>query len=246
MVGTPARARERTDASMHMQDAALVARARRSTLGHLSSVLYRSQRAMSLAQQRDHAVRQTLIAIRAIAAQDGITYASLTRIADRLQELAAQEALFPFDAFPPPPADEADASSRYLLHEEADKTFALYLNSINPGKITPPHNHTTWAVIVALEGEELNRVYIRTDDGRDPERATLALSREVVVQPGTPITFLADDIHSIHVVGNKPTRHFHLYGRALETLTGRVGFDLATGRVLNYNRNYMSATKQAA
>ncbi|RYP49685.1 hypothetical protein DL770_011145 [Monosporascus sp. CRB-9-2] len=201
---------------------------------------------MSLAQQRDRAVHQTLVAIRAIAAQDGITHASLARIADRLQELAAQEALFPLDAFPPPAAGDADASSRYLLHGEPDQTFALYLNSINPGKTTPPHNHTTWAVIVALEGQELNRVYTRTDDGRDPERATLALSREVVVQPGTPITFLDDDIHSIHVVGNAPTRHFHLYGRALETLTGRVGYDLATGRVLNYNRNYMNATKQAA
>ena len=201
---------------------------------------------MSLAQQRDHAVRQTLVAIRAIAAQDGITQASLARIADRLHELAAQEALFPLDAFPPPAAGDADASSRYLLHVEPDQTFALYLNSINPGKTTPPHNHTTWAVIVALEGEELNRVYTRTDDGRDPERATLALSREVVVQPGTPITFLDDDIHSIHVLGNTPSRHFHLYGRALETLTGRVGYDLATGRVLNYNHNYMSATKQAA
>ncbi|EFP67193.1 Predicted metal-dependent enzyme of the double-stranded beta helix superfamily [Ralstonia pickettii] len=201
---------------------------------------------MSLAQQRDRAVHQTLVAIRAIAAQDGITHASLARIADRLQELAAQEALFPLDAFPPPAAGDADASSRYLLHAEPDQTFALYLNSINPGKTTPPHNHTTWAVIVALEGQELNRVYTRTDDGRDPERATLALSREVVVQPGTPITFLDDDIHSIHVVGNAPTRHFHLYGRALETLTGRVGYDLAAGRVLNYNRNYMNATKQAA
>ena len=201
---------------------------------------------MSLAQQRDRAVHQTLVAIRAIAAQDGITHASLARIADRLQELAAQEALFPLDAFPPPAAGDADASSRYLLHAEPDQTFAMYLNSINPGKTTPPHNHTTWAVIVALEGQELNRVYTRTDDGRDPERATLALSREVVVQPGTPITFLDDDIHSIHVVGNAPTRHFHLYGRALETLTGRVGYDLAAGRVLNYNRNYMNATKQAA
>ena len=201
---------------------------------------------MSLAQQREHAIQQTLVAIRAIAAQDGITRTSLARIADRLQELAAQEALFPFDAFPPPPANDADASSRYLLHEDSDKTFALYLNSINPGKTTPPHNHTTWAVIVALEGEELNRVYTRTDDGSDPERATLNLAQEVVVQPGTPIAFLDDDIHSIHVLGNKPTRHFHLYGRALETLTGRVGYDLATGRVLNYNRNYMSATKQAA
>ena len=100
-------------------------------------------------------------------------------------------------------------------------------------------------LFVALEGEELNRVYRRTDDGTDPERATLDIEREVVVRPGTPIAFLPEDIHSIHVSGSAPTLHFHLYGRPLETLSGRLGYELDTGRVVRYNTTHMHRGTQA-
>ena len=66
------------------------------------------------------------------------------------------------------------ARERYLLGEDADGRFAMYLLALNPGNETKPHDHTTWAVVTAVEGQELNRVYRRTDDGSDPERCTLA------------------------------------------------------------------------
>lgn len=139
------------------------------------------------------------------------------------------------------------ASTRYRLNaQDSDTDIALYLNSINPGKTTIPHNHDTWAVIVAIEGQEDNRVYRRTDDGSNPAKATLALEREVSVQPGTHIAFLAEDLHSIHVVGNAPTLHFHLYGRPLETLAGRIGVKPDTGEIVNYNATQMQASQVAA
>ena len=61
------------------------------------------------------------------------------------------------------------ASNRYLLQEDPGNRFALYLNALNPGNETKPHDHTTWAVVVAVDGQELNKVYERTDDGADPE-----------------------------------------------------------------------------
>lgn len=194
---------------------------------------------MSLQPERQAAVDQTLTAIKAIAASDGITYSSLERIALELKQLAAQRHLFSADQFTSPDPGDPDASTRYLLHKEADDTFALYLNAINPGKNTVPHNHTTWAVIVAVEGDELNRIYTRLDDGASDDHAELRLDREVVVSPGAGhVAFLADDIHSIHVLGDHGTRHFHLYGLALDRLTDRVGYDLDNKRVLNYNRTY--------
>jgi predicted metal-dependent enzyme (double-stranded beta helix superfamily) len=202
---------------------------------------------MSLNATRADAVGQTLARIRSIAAARGINRDSLEEIAVELKGLATKVDLFPADEFPCPPAGDPDASTRYLIHKEADDTFALYLNSINPGKSSAPHNHTTWAVITALVGEELNRIYERVDDGSDPERAKLDLKGEVVVSPGgNHVAFLADDIHSIHVVGDHGTRHFHLYGLALERLTGRVGYDLEAGRVVNYNKNYHSDREVAA
>ncbi|MFK4443044.1 putative metal-dependent enzyme (double-stranded beta helix superfamily) [Caballeronia udeis] len=195
--------------------------------------------------ERQAAVTALLDHVRHIVEKQGVTRAALGAISNHLQALAVDHAgLFSAADFPPPQAGSGDTSTRYRLNPGEDG-FALYLNSLLPGKTTIPHNHDTWAVIAALEGEELNRVYNRTDDGADPERATLDLDREVVVRPGTPIAFLPEDIHSIHVTGERPTLHFHLYGRPLETLSGRLGYELDTGRAVRYNTTHMHRGTQA-
>jgi predicted metal-dependent enzyme (double-stranded beta helix superfamily) len=194
---------------------------------------------------RQAAVTALLDDVRAIVAAQGVTRASLDAVSQRLLDLASHDAaLFTAKDFPPPQAESGDTSTRYRLNP-GEEGFALYLNSLLPGKTTIPHNHDTWAVIAALEGEELNRIYQRTDDGRDPDHATLNVEGEVVVRPGTPIAFLPEDIHSIHVTGAAPTLHFHLYGRPLETLTGRLGYEIDTGRVVRYNATHMQRATQA-
>ena len=40
-------------------------------------------------------------------------------------------------------------------------------------------------------------------------------------------------------IRDRPTLHFHLYGQPLETLSGRIGIDLATGEIVNYNATQM-------
>ena len=201
-----------------------------------------------LATQRRAAVDQALCDVRAIAAAQPFDRAVLARITTRLEQLASHTALFTRADFPPPAATEGvGASTRYRLNPaDGDDGVALYLNSINPGKTSIPHNHTTWATIVAVEGQEENRVYRRTEDGSNPASATLELEREVTVQPGTSIGFLADDLHSIHVIADKPTLHFHLYGRPLETLSQRIGVNLETGAVMNYNATQLKPSKVAA
>jgi len=139
------------------------------------------------------------------------------------------------------------ASTRYRLNPtDGDAGLALYLNSIHPGKTTTPHNHTTWAVIVAVQGQEVNRIYTRTDERSNPAQAQIHVAREVTVQPGASLAFLPDDIHSIHVVGDTSTLHFHLYGQPLETLTGRVAIDPDTGVVQNYNTAYFRSSEAVA
>jgi predicted metal-dependent enzyme (double-stranded beta helix superfamily) len=51
------------------------------------------------------------------------------------------------------------------LAQDDDDRFALYLNSARGSVATPPHNHTTWAVVVGFAGRELNRFYRRTEQG---------------------------------------------------------------------------------
>jgi predicted metal-dependent enzyme (double-stranded beta helix superfamily) len=186
-------------------------------------------------------VAATIERIRAIETAQGVTRDSLAAMKAEMLALAAQEHLFPSAEFPPPPAGEKGAR-RYLLQEDPDGRFALYLNALNPGNASKPHNHTTWAVIVAVDGSELNRLWERTDDGSVPGRASLRETGQVVVEPGAGVAFLPDDIHSIHTTGERPTRHLHMYGLALERLDGRLGFDPEQGTVTGYNKAYMAPT----
>jgi predicted metal-dependent enzyme (double-stranded beta helix superfamily) len=189
-------------------------------------------------------VRSTIAKIHAIEAEHGITRDSLELIAAQLEALAARQELFPADEFPPAVPGDPSLSTHYVLHQDPNQGYSLRLNSFNPGKTSFPHNHTTWAVLVALEGEELNRVYERTDDGSDPAYGQVRQVRELVVRPGGDhATYLGDDIHSIHVTGRSSTRHLHLYGRSLDSLTSRIGFDPATGRIVNYNQRFYDASR---
>jgi predicted metal-dependent enzyme (double-stranded beta helix superfamily) len=179
---------------------------------------------------------------KATLAEKGLGRAALARILERLRSLASERALWSEDRFPPPPMGERQA--RYLVHEEPDRTFALYLNVMRPGKRIPPHNHTTWACIAAVEGCEHNYLYDRLDDGNEPGRAAIRERELVEVDPARGIALMPDDVHSLENKGERPIRHLQFYGRALETLSERETFDPAAG---TRQRMVMSvATQQRA
>lgn len=173
----------------------------------------------------------------------GVDRAALEDIQRLLEALAERRDLFNAEAFPAPDPSTGETQFRYRLNDDGESP-TLYVNALLPGKSTLPHNHETWAVIVAVEGQELNQVFSRVDDGADPARAELRLEREVVVEPGSSIGFLGEDLHGIRVEGDVPTLHFHLYGRPLESLENRYGVK-ADGTVLNYNRSQMAPSIEA-
>lgn len=193
---------------------------------------------------RTAAVAATMGRVKEIERTQGVTRASLEAMKAELLALAAQEHLFPANEFVPPP-EGVKGSQRYLLQEDADNRFALYLNALNPGNETKPHDHTTWACVAAVDGQELNRVYDRLDDGSVEGKCELKLRGEIMVEPGSAIALMPTDIHSIHTTGAVPTRHLHMYGLALEKLDGRMAYDLEAGTVVPYNKNFMKPSKRA-
>jgi predicted metal-dependent enzyme (double-stranded beta helix superfamily) len=201
--------------------------------------------ASAITPARTAAVAATMDRVKAIEHAQGVTREALDAIKAEMLELAKHESLFPAAEFPPPPNGEK-GSKRYLLQEDPDGRFALYMLALNPGNSTKPHDHTTWAVVVGIEGQELNKVYRRIDDGTQEGHARLEQVREVMVEPGTGIALMPEDIHSIHTPGEAgvtpSTRHLHVYGLALEKLDDRLGYDLDTNTVQPYNKAYMTKT----
>lgn len=178
-------------------------------------------------------VQEAMARIKAIHQREGAgSSAALEQTAQVLQGLASRRELFSFEHFGLP-AEGGGDSARYALYAEADQQYALYLNALLPGKTSVPHNHGTWAVIVAVEGEEVNRRYAVSDG-----TSRVVQSGEFIVRPGHPAIYGPDDIHSIHVLADRPALLFHLYGRALETLTDRLAFDLETGQSYPYNAKH--------
>ena len=173
-------------------------------------------------EQRTQAIQSTVARIRAIEAEQGMTPASLERIKQTLLELAARQVLFPLSDFPLPAPGAERNNALYRLSEDPDHRYALYAQVSRGGTDTPAHNHTTWAVIVGLQGEELNRLYDHDGKGGVKERETFMVTR------GTGIAFMPDDLHSIHMVPEKPVLNFHMYGLALEQLTERRYYKPAT------------------
>ncbi len=200
--------------------------------------------ARMIENERKSAVDAALAKVRKIAPNPVVTRANLEEIKVVLCELARREDLFSFDAYPLPEEGSGTENCLYRISEDPDHRYAMYANVSHTGKNSPPHNHTTWAVIAGVRGDELNRIYQRTDDGSVPGKGTVRVTSEFNVNPGNAICFMPEAIHSIHVVRNDPILHLHLYGLALEQLYGRIGFDLSRGTYTVYppHRDIRSAS----
>ena len=181
---------------------------------------------MAIAERRAQAVGKLIERVRAIEASEGATRTSLEKIKAEMIALAAQSELFPPEHFANPPGR---AGTIYHLAEDADGRFALYGSAGAPGKAQPPHNHTTWASIAGVYGDEHNVFYERVDRGETPGEGRLRRIHELTIQRGSACAMLPDDFHTIEVTGPGESLHLHLYGKTLEDLPDRITFASSAG-----------------
>ena len=183
--------------------------------------------------ERERAVAACIEDVKAIIADHGVTRGALEQVKGRLLALAERRDLFSFEQLPL----LHQGSTMHLLSEDDDHGFALYAVAAHSESRTPPHDHTTWAVVVGVEGSELNRHWRRVDDGSVAGEGRLEESGVTVVEPGTGVALMPDDIHSIERSSAAPMLHFHLYGRSIEHLPERKQFDRDAGTYRVYPAN---------
>lgn len=176
----------------------------------------------SIVEERDAAAAAVIAEARSIEHHHGVTRATLEELKRLLIAFATKSELFPLAQFPLNPEGRA---ALYLLAQGPDDNFALYAASGIAGQPYPPiHNHTTWAVIAGVVGEERNHLYERTDNRSTPGKGILRHIGDVAVTRGSAVGFLSDDFHTVETAGEGLSLHLHLYGRSLEKLPNRIYF----------------------
>lgn len=147
----------------------------------------------------------------------------------RLIDLCARRDLFTFEDFPIP---EGETERTYLIHQDTDGRYALYVNAGRPGQSYRPHDHCgNWAIVAAVHGEETHRLFEK-DESRSPpieHKATLT------VRPGHAVSMLPEGIHAISAEGTEPLLHLHLYGLSFEFQRGRSEYDEDSGEVVFFD-----------
>jgi rhodanese-related sulfurtransferase/predicted metal-dependent enzyme (double-stranded beta helix superfamily) len=181
--------------------------------------------AEAIPERRAEAVAATLAGVRDVERKKGVSRQSLAEIEALLVALASRTELFPPAHFP----IGGGGSHLYRLAEDAGLGLSLYASGGAPGARQPPHDHTTWAVIAGIFGDEHNVIYERTDDRGAPGRGTLKKVREVTVRRGSAVSLMPEDFHTIATLGDAPKLHLHLYGHSLEDLPGRIFFENEQG-----------------
>ncbi|MXZ81497.1 MAG: hypothetical protein F4Z15_09115 [Gammaproteobacteria bacterium] len=162
--------------------------------------------------------------------RDGVDVDSIEFAKGELMKLCEQSELFPRDDFPVPTRKQKELF--FHVHEDQDREYALYVNSALPGQYYGPHNHgTSWAIIAAIEGDEVHGLYRQTG------HSTAEWANDITVRPGTAVSMLPGGIHSIRASGNTPLLHLHFYGQSFEIQGERTEFDLERGTAKYFTMN---------
>jgi predicted metal-dependent enzyme (double-stranded beta helix superfamily) len=175
------------------------------------------------ALERGALVGQAMATIRAVM-DKGPSVANLDAAKAELIKLASHKEHFTFVDFPLPTDDAMECS--YLIHEDDDGGYALYVNSGAPHQYYAPHDHgTAWAVIAGVEGRERHKLYLRRQNAADGE-SLIEKKGEVMVAAGEAATMQPDGIHEVNAMDGKPLLHLHLYARNFVAQGERWKYDL--------------------
>ena len=110
------------------------------------------------------------------------------------------------------------------------------------GAATPVHDHLAWGLVGIYRGRQDETVYRRLDDGSEPARAQLEVSKRQQLARGEfyPLLPPADDIHYVTTISDTPSISIHLLANDTACVW-RHKFEPATGVVTPFRSGYANA-----
>ena len=188
--------------------------------------------------------------IRALIAETERVSATIDDPAARVDALRpAFAALLGTEGWLPDACAAPDDSSRmgggigqYALYRAADGSLCLFSLVVPVGAATPVHDHLAWGLVGIYRGRQDETVYRRLDDGSDPARADLEVSKRQELGPGEFYALLppADDIHYVRTISEQPSISIHLLANDTACVW-RHKFEPAAGTVTPFRSGYANA-----
>ena len=161
----------------------------------------------------------------------------IARLRDPFQKLLISD-------FLPPEFMRAEPGRflQYLVHRPEDRSWSLMAMVVAPGVATPIHDHLAWGLVGVYRGRQAEQVYRRVDDRRSPGHASLELTEENLLEPGSITTLLPPegDIHRIVTTSSIPSVSIHLLGNDIGCEL-RHAFDIERQTVTDFRSGYVNA-----
>ena len=131
---------------------------------------------------------------------------------------------------------------QYALYRAEDGSLCLFSLVVPASAATPVHDHLAWGLVGIYRGVQDETVYRRLDDGLDPVRAQLEITKRRTLKPGEFYTLLppADDIHYVQTVSDTPSISIHLLANDTACIW-RHKFDPLSGFVTPFRSGYANA-----
>lgn len=124
-----------------------------------------------------------------------------------------------------------DAKPSRELYRDPEHGFIQMGHVHKQGHANTPHDHgPCWVVYGAFTGVTEITKYKRTDDGREPRKASLQVDRVDRLTPGVVVPYLRGDIHSTNAVEG-PGVVFRFLSFDLDKIQ-RNRYNLATGTLV--------------
>lgn len=124
---------------------------------------------------------------------------------------------------------EQARSGLHLLYEDPRLGFQVLAHVNEKARVSPPHDHgESWAVYGQAIGHTDMTEFQRLDDGSDPAKARLEVTRKYRLNPGEVGIYASGAIHSIDYPDR--SRFVRVTGTNLDRIA-RDAFDLATGEI---------------